>query len=167
MQAVHTRPEQMDLGLCLLTLLDFYSDPQHFNTQNHAIDVASDNGFAQKEHAQAGIDPIARQELADRLCAIDPISRHDIGSGSYRFAELLAHLRTLRIQLMDPTRMAHAPAPVADVEALRVLLSTIATYNLTCFSASCPFVPTPMSTTLSDERFAHHAAVRHAAMGSW
>lgn len=118
MQAVQVRPEEMDLGWCLLTLLSFYSDPNHFNTQSHAVDVASENGFAQKEDIQAALYPMARQELADRLCAIDPISRHDIGSGSYRFVELLAHLRALRIQLH--AQMAHASAPAGDVDALQV-----------------------------------------------
>lgn len=114
MQAVQMRPEEMDLGWCLLTLLSFYSDPNHFNTQSHAVDIASENGFAQK----AALYPMARQELADRLCAVDPISRHDIGSGSYRFAELLAHLRALRIQLH--AQMVEAPAAAADVDALQV-----------------------------------------------
>ena len=112
------QPEEIDLGWCLLTLLSFYSDASHFNVESHAVDVASNNGFKQKKDAQAALNPEACQDIADRLCAIDPISRHDIGTASYRFTELLAHLRALRLQLH--AQMAHAPAAPADVDALQV-----------------------------------------------
>lgn len=124
LQAAQVRPDEVDLGLCLLTLLSFYSEASHFDVESHAVDVASDNGFTQKKDAQSTLNPEARQAVADRLCAIDPISRHDIGTGSYRFTELLARLRALWMQLH--TQMANAPAAAADVDALQVCTTAMA-----------------------------------------
>eukprot|EP00892_Ulva_mutabilis_P009544 jgi/Ulvmu1/6962/UM033_0019.1 len=121
-QAAQIRPDEVDLGLCLLTMLSFYSDASHFNVESHAVDVAADTGFTQKKDAQAALNPEARQAVADRLCAIDPISRHDIGTASYRFTELLGRLRSICMQLH--AQMAHAPAAAADVDALQRMSSS-------------------------------------------
>lgn len=59
-----------------------------------------------------------RQEAAHRLCALEPISRHDIGQNSYRIKQMFDMMGDLRMQLasMNP----YLSAAEADVEALRV-----------------------------------------------
>ena len=67
---------------------------------------------------QAHLGADVRQEMADRLCALEPISRHDIGQNSYRIKQVFEEMGGLRVHLasMNP----YLSAGQADIEALRV-----------------------------------------------
>jgi hypothetical protein len=66
---------------------------------------------------QAHLDPGVQQEMANRLCALEPISRHDIGQNSYRIKQVFDVMGDLRAHLasMNP----YLSAADADIEALQ------------------------------------------------
>jgi hypothetical protein len=113
-QDEHTR----DLGNLFLSLLLFYSAPGHFDLERHAIDLAQPPAFVRKEDAQAQLDAGARAQSAARLCAIEPVLRHDVGAASYKIGECFAAMGALRLQMMhgEPLVRGHA----AVVEEIRV-----------------------------------------------
>lgn len=64
------------------------------------------------------MDATVRLQMANRLCALEPISRHDIGQNSYRIKQVFEVMGGLRAQLasMNP----YLSAAESDIEALRV-----------------------------------------------
>lgn len=62
--------------------------------------------------------------MADKLCALEPISRHDIGQNSYRIKQVLEVMGGLRTHLasMNP----YLSAGESDIEALRVRSQALA-----------------------------------------
>lgn len=111
----------IDLGHVLMAFLLFYSSPDHFDVTSHAIDLCSSTAFVSKATLQGHLDSAVRAELAQRLCALEPSLRHDIGANIFRSTQCLTLLRELRERLA--ARGATAQPTAAEVQSLLVRCS--------------------------------------------
>jgi hypothetical protein len=127
----------IDLGHVLMAFLLFYSCPDHFDVSSHAIDLCSSTAFVSKATLQGHLDPAVRAELAQRLCALEPSLRHDIGANIFRITQCLTLLHELREQLV--ARGATAQPTAAEVQSLlvRCSSSTLDPALVCCHACSC------------------------------